>query len=250
MSLTSYRAAPPRAIRVTILSSRLRQIPRGFVTVASPLCGDAFCLSNLVQQVVSCFILLCKRSVRKAKGPRLAALLFRLGPLFVERRLFFLLRLADLAATDSPASCDAVPWALRGFTAEFGMGSGAGALAMATRSTKPTRSYEMNAAAGRGCVQGDCRCARWEALPVKAVPPTEIKPIERLVPVSSTHCCAYTPGLSTWSSATALIGNTGFEGGFPLRCFQRLSRPHIATRRCDWRHNRCTRGASIPVLSY
>jgi hypothetical protein len=24
-----------------------------------------------------------------------------------------------------------------------------------------------------------------------------IKPIERLVPVSSTHCCAYTPGLST-----------------------------------------------------
>ena len=42
----------------------------------------------------------------------------------------------------------------------------------------------------------------------------------------------------------------GFEGGFPLRCLQRLSRPHIATRRCGWRHNRCTRGASIPVLSY
>src|SRR4030088_2699557 len=32
-----------------------------------------------------------------------------------------------------------------------------------------------------------------------------IKPIERLVPVSSTHYCAYTPGLSTWSSSTALI---------------------------------------------
>src|SRR3546814_7180884 len=27
----------------------------------------------------------------------------------------------------------------------------------------------------------------------------------------------------------------GFEGGFPLRCFQRLSRPHIATRLCRWR---------------
>ena len=40
------------------------------------------------------------------------------------------------------------------------------------------------------------------------------------------------------------------EGGFPLRCFQRLSRPHIATRRCRWRDNRYTRGASIPVLSY
>ena len=32
------------------------------------------------------------------------------------------------------------------------------------------------------------------------------KPIERLVPVSFTHCCASTPGLSTWSSSTALEG--------------------------------------------
>ena len=41
-----------------------------------------------------------------------------------------------------------------------------------------------------------------------------------------------------------------FEGGFPLRCFQQLSLPHIATRLCRWRDNRSTRGASIPVLSY
>jgi hypothetical protein len=34
--------------------------------------------------------------------------------------------LEDLAATYSPASWDAVPWALGVFTAEFGMGSGAG----------------------------------------------------------------------------------------------------------------------------
>ena len=33
--------------------------------------------------------------------------------------------LEDLAATYSPASWDAVPWALGVFTAEFGMGSGA-----------------------------------------------------------------------------------------------------------------------------
>ena len=42
----------------------------------------------------------------------------------------------------------------------------------------------------------------------------------------------------------------GFEAGFPLRCLQRLSVPHIATRLCRWRDNRSTRGASIPVLSY
>jgi hypothetical protein len=46
------------------------------------------------------------------------------------------------------------------------------------------------------------------------------------------------------------MGRSGFEVGFPLRCFQRLSRPDIATRRCHWHDNRCTRGLFIPVLSY
>ena len=47
-------------------------------------------------------------------------------------------RSKDLAATDSPASWDAVPWALRVFTAEFGMGSGALPLAIATKSFERT----------------------------------------------------------------------------------------------------------------
>ena len=45
-------------------------------------------------------------------------------------------------------------------------------------------------------------------------------------------------------------GNARFEVGFPLRCFQRLSRPYIATQHCGWRHNCSTRGTFIPVLSY
>ncbi len=45
-------------------------------------------------------------------------------------------------------------------------------------------------------------------------------------------------------------GTTRFEVGFPLRCFQRLSRPYIATLHCGWRHNSSTRGTFIPVLSY
>src|SRR5262245_42762576 len=45
-------------------------------------------------------------------------------------------------------------------------------------------------------------------------------------------------------------GRNRFEGGFPLRCLQRLSRPDIATLHCGWRHNRSTRDPSIPVLSY
>ena len=40
------------------------------------------------------------------------------------------------------------------------------------------------------------------------------------------------------------------EAGFPLRCFQRLSVPYIATRLCPWQDNRRTRGTSNQVLSY
>ena len=45
-------------------------------------------------------------------------------------------------------------------------------------------------------------------------------------------------------------GRPHLRGGFPLRCFQRLSFPNLATQRCRWRDNWCTRGSSIPVLSY
>ena len=45
-------------------------------------------------------------------------------------------------------------------------------------------------------------------------------------------------------------GRSRFEGGFPLRCLQRLSRPYIAMLHCRWRDNSSTRGTFIPVLSY
>jgi hypothetical protein len=81
-----------------------------------------------------------------------------------------------------------------------------------------------------------------------------VKPHGRLVSVSSTPYGASTSDLSTSLSGRGLQGlmpgipNLGV--GFPLICFQRLSRPHMATRRCGWRHNRYTSGASDPVLSY
>ena len=78
----------------------------------------------------------------------------------------------------------------------------------------------------------------------------KIKPIEQLVLVSFTCYHASTSSLSTWWSSTALIGSPGIEVSFPLRCFQRLSIPNIATLRCCWRNNRSTRGSSTPVLSY
>ena len=66
-----------------------------------------------------------------------------------------------------------------------------------------------------------------------------------------THYCAPTPGLSTSPPIRkyGFLGSQGrncFEVGFPLRCLQRLSRPHIATLHCDWRHNRSTGGYVHP----
>jgi hypothetical protein len=45
-------------------------------------------------------------------------------------------------------------------------------------------------------------------------------------------------------------GGSRLGEGFPLRCFQRFARPHVATRRCPLPNNRSTSGASSPVLSY
>ena len=75
--------------------------------------------------------------------------------------------LADLAAADCPAAWAAVSWALGGFTAEFGMGSGGAPPAMATRSAKPGTGCwwcDVRAwgSAGIGTVlrRLRCRCAR------------------------------------------------------------------------------------------
>ena len=45
-------------------------------------------------------------------------------------------------------------------------------------------------------------------------------------------------------------GISYLEGGFTLRCLQRLSLPNLATLPCCWYNNRYTSGSSIPVLSY
>src|SRR4029078_6934801 len=82
-----------------------------------------------------------------------------------------------------------------------------------------------------------------------------VKPHGQLVRVSSRAHAPCTSRLSTSWSRTTLQGGQApgkshLEASFPLRCFQRLSLPHIATRQCHWRDNRYTRGASTPVLSY
>ena len=92
--------------------------------------------------------------------------------------------------------------------------------------TKPLRAWR--------CMRRECEYQADRAIRIgklNALPRFHIRPINVVVYHGSS-------------------GRPRLKVGFPLRCIQRLSRPHIATRRCRWRDNRYTRGASIPVLSY
>ena len=80
-----------------------------------------------------------------------------------------------------------------------------------------------------------------------------IRPISnaQLNPLPGLHLRPIYPVVFRGSYSNASIGEMSYLGvGFALRCFQRLSRPDFATRRCHWRDNRNTSGLSIPVLSY
>ena len=78
--------------------------------------------------------------------------------------------------------------------------------------------------------------------------------LDLLVSSSSIRYRTSTDDLSTLSSSRGLTcsrsGNSLLWVGFTLRCLQRLSLPHFASLLCTWQYNSCTRGASIPVLSY
>ncbi len=109
----------------------------------------------------------------------------------------------------------------------------------------------------RPLLRSDLICIRLKIFshPPKHLRRCKVKPHGSLVPVSSTHRCAYTPGLSTSSSSTFLqdsqgVRRTHLGASFVLRCFQHLSLPHLATGQCHWHDNPNTSDASTPVLSY
>ena len=162
--------------------------------------------------------------------------------------------LSGLAVTYSPASWDAVPSAQRRLTAEFGMGSGVSLALMPPNLQNARGSADLRSAsrATRLVFRSDfrvddlCRAGGTSGPPasgsdqacraistgqLNALPRLHLRPIDVVV--------FHGPQ-----------GRPGFEGGFPLRCLQRLSCPHIATLHCRWHDNRSTSGAFTPVLSY
>ena len=135
-----------------------------------------------------------------------------------------------LASAYFPTQGYAVSWAMKRLTSEFGMGSGVPASLWTPRKfskyiidrEKRGFSYKQ---ASRAISIGQLRASQL----------LHLQPIYRIV----------FPGPSGLAT-----GNTYLKAGFPLRCFQRLSLPYIATLLCSWQNNRFTSGMSIPVLSY
>ena len=76
-----------------------------------------------------------------------------------------------------------------------------------------------------------------------------IKPIERLVLVSYTHCCASTPSLSTWWSSTALKGELVLRevsrldafSGYPVRTWLPCCATGVTTGPLEVRPSRSSR---------
>ena len=91
--------------------------------------------------------------------------------------------------------------------------------------------------------------------PCKTIRCCMVKTHGKLVSVSFIRHRTSTSDLSTSSSRTYLqvacaTGMTYLRVCFPLRCFQRLSVPNLATGRCHWHDNPYTSGSFTPVLSY
>ncbi len=119
MSLTSYRAAPPRVVHVTASSSCRRTI---FGVACWRTACDVRLCGSLV--VVPARRLRCRlRGLRCWAGAVFGAVCARWRG--VRRHRVRAEGSEDLAATDFPAPWGAVSWALVVFTSEFGMGSGA-----------------------------------------------------------------------------------------------------------------------------
>ncbi len=139
-----------------------------------------------------------------------------------------------------------LPSALRRFTSEFGMGSGGTtALRPPGNSVSLTRLSPVNLI-----------CIRLKIFshPPKHLRRCKVKPHGSLVPVSSTHRCAYTRPINVVvfnvPSGDSKSQGTHLGASFVLRCFQHLSLPHLATGQCHWHDNPNTSDASTPVLSY
>ena len=217
MSLTSYRAAPPRVKPALGTEEQVGHPAIGGRTRGTGVCHSGCCSAYLP----ACLFAMVNPLGRPG------------GDL-----LFHALRRSTIGA--------------EGFHGRVRDGIGWGTLARTTRSSQRTchrsrsartpgseRCLQCVAGAFYVCAPEPCRCA-WMG-----------SQANRVISTGKLHAL---PRFHTRPINVVVYhdsqGRPGLEGGFPLRCFQRLSLPYIATQLCRWRDNWSTRGTSTPVLSY
>ena len=131
----------------------------------------------------------------------------------------------ELATTYAPA-LGAVPSALAGLTTLFGMGKGDPRryghqqnFEQRFEALRHKRIKKEEKSKGDRCIGTTKTLRTISTAKLRALLPLHQQPIEVVIfhrPLKKPH----------------------LEVGFALRCFQRLSLPYLATRRCGWRHNR------------
>ena len=146
----------------------------------------------------------------------------------------------------SRAVSSQVPSALKVLTSVFGMGTGGTPSPLPPEISFQGPRFRATLTTAQ-LLKDFCQLLRLSLSFLKSSP--------RPISISKlTHYYAYTADLSPGSLPGVLLsyrdGSLILEVGFTLRCLQRLSLPHFASLLCPWQNNRCTSGASIPVLSY
>ena len=161
-----------------------------------------------------------------------------------------------VAVTYSPAF--AVPSARRGLTSLFGMGRGGAPVlwppeCLCAHAPDRGRAYGVKRSGrkqepdgtdtrGDTAAEGHGFFFSWGLRPgkVRAISTARL----------CTLPCLHLRPIDVIVSDGPALRRPNLEGGFVLRCFQHLSWPGAATRRCGWRHNRYTGAPSDTVLSY
>lgn len=152
--------------------------------------------------------------------------------------------------TYSPTSFDAVPLARRHLTAEFGMGSGVllvlwppdrkrSEFGVFRFFCEPGKSLSKDAFGSRFSRLSAGLSSSGSNQANRAISTGQLNALLRL------HLRPI--------DVVVFHGSQGipcFEGGFTLRCLQRLSCPFIATQHYRWHDNWSTSGTFTPVLSY
>ena len=146
----------------------------------------------------------------------------------------------------------AVPLAMEGLTAVFGMGTG-----VTPPPRSPGKSVSCNKLASEPhSIANDAFESSKSSLHQQykrygqASRPISTRQLSLLLALENLHLGPINLVVFQGSLGRLPCGRSHLGVGFTLRCFQRLSLPNVATQRCHWRDNWCTRGSSIPVLSY